>query len=195
MIRPGTPPGSGQPSSSTLSTETTWSASHEPFVRCQRKMLLDSAAPTNPSIRVRVVEPSDLERDQPGLAEVDCLVEPSLGQIPEVQPLSVPAGFDVRDVEALLVGVRLAELRRDEHVLARLVPEVVVERRPRAAVLPAALQLECPGVDHGEAARAAAVAVAEHAHHDALAGHAVDRVRTRVARLLDQLVPARSPSR
>jgi hypothetical protein len=63
------------------------------------------------------------------LLESAAATNPSLGQVPEVQPLSVAARADVLYVEALFVRVRLAKLRRDEHVLARLVPEVVVERR------------------------------------------------------------------
>ena len=104
-------------------------------------------------------------------------------------PLPVAPGRDVVEVEAGLVGVGLAELRRDQHVLARLVPEVVVQRRRAAAVLPAALDLERLRVEDGEAAGAVAVGVAEHADHDVVAGHAVDGVRARVAGLL-----ARAPS-
>jgi hypothetical protein len=107
-----------------------------------------------------VVQPAHLERDQAVLAEVQGLLEPPLGEVPEVQPLPVTARADVLDVEAGLVGVRLAELRGDEHVLARLVPEVVVQARLGAAVLPAALDLEGARVDDGEAAGAAALAVA-----------------------------------
>ena len=105
-----------------------------------------------------VVQPAHLERHQPLLAEVDRLLEPPLGEVPEVQPLPVAPGADVLDVEALLVGVGLAELGRDQHVLARLVPEVVVQARPLAAVLPAALDLERPRVEHREAAGAVAIA-------------------------------------
>ena len=74
-----------------------------------------------------VVQPAHLEGDEAGLAEVQGLLEPPLREVPEVQPLPVAARADVLDVEAGLVGVRLAELRRDERVLARLVPEVVVQ--------------------------------------------------------------------
>ena len=135
-----------------------------------------------------VVQEAHLERHQPLLAEVQGLHEPPLGEIPEVQPLPVTAGADVVDVEAGLVGVRLTELRRDQHVLARLVPEVVAQLRRRAAVLPAALHLERARVEHGEATGAIAVGVAEHADDDVVARHAVDRVRARVARLLDELL-------
>ena len=137
---------------------------------------------------VGVVQEAHLERDQPLLAEVERLLEPPLGEVPEVQPLPVAAGADVVDVEAALVGVRLAELGRDEHVLARLVPEVVAQLRRRAAVLPAALDLERARVEHGEAAGAVAVGVAEHADDDVVARHAVHGVRARVARLLDELL-------
>ena len=78
---------------------------------------------------VRVVQPAHLERHQPVLAEVDGLLQAALGsRFQKWSRLPVAAGLDVGEVEALLVGVRLAELRGDEHVLARLVPEVVVER-------------------------------------------------------------------
>ena len=142
VIRPGTPPGSGQPSSSSLSTSITCSASKLPLARWKRNMLLDSVAPTKPSSASGSCRKRTSSGTRPGLAEVEGLLEPPLGEVPEVQPLPVAAGADVVDVEALLVGVGLAELRRDEHVLARLVPEVVVQGRVRAAVLPAALDLE-----------------------------------------------------
>jgi hypothetical protein len=135
-----------------------------------------------------VVEPADLERDEPRLAEVDRVFERPPLEVPEVDAAPVAAGGDVLEVEALLVRVRLAELRGDEHVLARLVPEVVVERRLLAAVLPAALDLERLRVEHGEAAGAVPVGVAEHRDDDVLAGHAVHGVRARVARPRDDLL-------
>ena len=151
-------------------------------------MLLASVAPDEALVRLGVVQPAQLERDEAGLAEVQGLLEPSLGEVPEVQPLPVTAGGDVLDVEARFVGVRLAELRGDQRVLARLVPEVVAQARLGAAVLPASLDLEAPRVEHREAARPCAVRVAEHADHDVVARHAVHRVRARVARLLDELL-------
>ena len=139
-------------------------------------------------LRLGIVLPAHLERKQPGLAEVDGLLELPLGQIPEVEAVPVAPRLDVCGVEPRLVGVRLAELGGDEHVLARLVPEVVVERRCLAAVLPAALDLERLRVEDGEAAGAVSVGVAEHADDDVVAGHAVHRVRPRVAGLGDELV-------
>ncbi len=82
-------------------------------------------------VGVGVVQPAHLERDQPRLAELERLLDAALGQVPEVQPAAVAPGGDVVEVEAGLVRLGLAELRRGEHVLARLVPEVVVERRAR----------------------------------------------------------------
>ena len=137
---------------------------------------------------VGVVQPADLERDQAGLAQVEGLLDPALLQVPEVEPLPVAAVGHVLDVEAGLVRVGLAELRRDQHVLARLVPEVVVQLGRLAAVLPAALDLERARVEAGEAARAAALAIAEHADHDVVARHAVDGVGAAVAGLLGQLL-------
>ena len=57
-----------------------------------------------------VVEPADLERDEPRLAEIDRLLDAALGEVPEVEPAAVAPRSDVVEVEPLLVGVRLAEL-------------------------------------------------------------------------------------
>ena len=104
-----------------------------------------------------------------------------------MDPAAVPARLDVGGIEATLVRVRLAELARDEHVLARLVPEVVVERRQLAAVLPAALDLERLRVEDGEAAGAVPLGVAEHRDDDVVSGHAVNGVRPRVSGRGDDL--------
>ena len=141
-----------------------------------------------PLLGVGIVQPADLERHHALLAQVDRLLQRPLLEIPEVEPASVAALAHVLEVEAGLVGVRLGELARDERVLPRLVPEVVVERRPLAAVLPAALDLERLRVDHGEPTGAVAFGVAEHRHDDVLARHAVDRVRTGVAGLAHDLL-------
>ena len=146
-------------------------------------------------VGVGIVQPAHLERHEAGVAELERLLEPALAEVPEVQPAAVAPGGDVIEIETGLIGRGLAELRRGQHVLARLVPEVVVEPRARPAVLPATLELERPRVQHGKAARAVAVGVAEHADDDVLAGHAVDGVRTRQAGRADELVGARSPSR
>ena len=139
-------------------------------------------------VGVGVVQPAHLERHQPGLAELERLLDAALAQVPEVQPAAVAPGGDVVEVEAALVGVGLAELRGGQHVLARLVPEVVVESRVRPAVLPAALDLERARVQHREPAGAVAVGVAEHADDDVVARHAVHGVRARQPGLAHQLV-------
>src|SRR6185503_16293309 len=100
------------------------------------------------------------------------LLKLPLGQIPEVETVPVASRLDVREVEARFVGVRFAELGGEKHVLARLVPEVVVERWCLAAVLPAALHLERTGVENGEATGSVAVGVPEHADDDVGARHA-----------------------
>jgi hypothetical protein len=58
----------------------------------------------------------------------------------------------------------------------------------RAAVLPASLHLEGLGIEDREAAGTGTVAIAEHAHHDVVAWHAVHGVGTRVARSLGELL-------
>ena len=72
--------------------------------------MLESAAPTKPSSASGIVKPADLERDEPRLAEIDRLLDAALGEVPEMEPAAVAARRDVLEVEALLVGVRLAEL-------------------------------------------------------------------------------------
>ena len=138
-------------------------------------------------LRLGIVLPAHLEGEKPVLTQVDGLLQPPVGKVPEMEVVPVAPRLDVREVEALLVGVRLAELARDEHVPAGLVPEVVVEGRRLAPVLPAALDLERLRVEHGEAAGAVALGVAEHGDDHVVAGHAVDRVRPRVAGLRDEL--------
>ena len=73
-------------------------------------------------------------------------------------------------------------------LLARLVPEVVVETRRLAPVLPAAFQLERLRVEHREPAGAVSVGVAEHRDDDVVARHAVHGVRSRVTRRGDDLL-------
>ena len=125
VISPGTPPGRGQPSGSSFSTSITGSARKVPLERWKRNMLLARAAPTS-LVGFGVVQPAHLERDEAGLAEVQGLLEPPLFEIPEMESLPVATRDDILDVEA---GYRrsLTELRRDEDVLARLVPEVTIE--------------------------------------------------------------------
>ena len=139
-------------------------------------------------LRVGIVEPADLEREQPLLAEIQRLHQASFREIPEMEPAPVAAGGHVVDVEARLVGVRLAELRRGQHVLSWLIPEVVAEVGRRAALLPAPLHLEGPRVEDREAAGAAPVPIPEHAHDDVVARHAMDRVGPRVTRPLEELL-------
>ena len=102
---------------------------------------------------------------------------------------------DVLEVETRLVCVRLAELRRDEDVLARLVPEVVVEGRPLAAVLPAALDLERLRVEAGEAARAVPVCISEHRRRRRCRPACSGRCVAASSRSRARPRPARSPSR
>src|SRR4051794_32677012 len=116
-----------------------------------------------------------------------------------MQTVPVAARLDVCEVEPGLVGVRLAELGREEHVLAWLIPEVVVERRCLATVLPAALQLEALRIEYGKPASPIPLGVSEHADDHVAAGHAVGRVRPGVTGLandllrLDYLLDARRP--
>ena len=89
-----------------------------------RKRRADEAA-----LGLRIVKPANLEGDEAVVPQVDGLLESPLLEIPEVETPPVAARADVIELEPRLVGIRFAELGRDEDVLARLVPEVVVERR------------------------------------------------------------------
>ena len=144
-------------------------------------MTLDERGRGEALLRLRIVEHPDLQWHEPLVAEVDRLLELARAELPEVEPPPVAPLGDVLGIEARLVRVGLAELGGHEHVLARLVPEVVAELRPGAAVLPAALDLERARIEAGEAARGVAVGVAEHREDDVVTGHAVDRVRARVS--------------
>ena len=57
-----------------------------------------------------------------------------------------------------------------------------------APVLPAPLHVEAAGVEDSEPAHAPPLAIAEHAHHDVVARHAVDGVGAAVAGLLGELL-------
>ena len=186
VIRPGT--GKGQPSSSTLSTAITWSAVQLPLSRWKCHIVLERAAPTKPSSASGSWSQRASSGMSPFSPRFDRLLDLSLGEVPEVDPAPVATRGDVVEVEARLVGVRRPELRRDERVLARLVPEVVVEGRRFAAVLPTALDLERLRVEHREAAGTVSVGVAQHRDDDVVARHAVHGVRPRVTGLRDQFL-------
>jgi len=102
VISPGTPPSSGQPSSSSLATSMTLSVSQLPLSRRNRMMLLDRGRAHEPLRRIRIVLPADLQRDQAIVAEIDRLHLGSRLEIPEVQPAAVLAGGDIRGIEATL---------------------------------------------------------------------------------------------
>ena len=56
------------------------------------------------------------------------LHQAAAGPVPDVQVGAVPPGGQVGRVKAPLEGGRCAPFGRDEHVIVRLVPEVVPER-------------------------------------------------------------------
>src|SRR5947209_4125005 len=92
--------------------------------------------------RLRVVQPAYLERDQSLRAKIDRLRDALFGEIPEVNTVAVLAVCHILEIETVLEGVRRAPFARDHRVLARLVPEIVVELRATQIVLPAAEDVE-----------------------------------------------------
>src|SRR5205807_7318928 len=97
--------------------------------------------------------------------------------------LTVAPGLDIPKIESFLIRVGLAELRGHQHVLARLVPEVVIHPRTLAPVLPPALDLKRPCVQDRETTRPVAVRIAQHAYHNIVVRHAVHCVWAGVASL------------
>lgn len=132
--------------------------------------------------------PAQLERDPAVVAKVERLHLAPLLEVPEVELAPVLPGRHVARVEAVLEGVGRSPLAGDERVLARLVPEVVVELDVAEVVLPAAGDREVARVEGGESAGTVAVGVAEHRDRDDVAGHAVDGVRGAEAELLGDLL-------
>src|SRR5260221_14700726 len=72
--------------------------------------------------------------------------------------------------------------------MPRLVPKVVVEMGCPAAVHPRAFDFELLRVEDRKTAGPVAIGVAEHANHDVVARHAVNRVRPRVPGLRENLL-------
>ena len=73
VISPGTPPGSGQPSSSSFSTSITGSALNAPLERWKRKTLLAKVAPTKPCSESGSWSQRTSSGTQAGLAEIQRL--------------------------------------------------------------------------------------------------------------------------
>jgi hypothetical protein len=72
--------------------------------------VLESAGAAEALFGVGVVQPTHLERDEAALAQVDGLLERSLGHVPEMEAAAVATGLHVSQVEAGFVRVGFAEL-------------------------------------------------------------------------------------
>ncbi|HKN46107.1 MAG TPA: hypothetical protein VJW23_19515, partial [Propionibacteriaceae bacterium] len=123
---------------------------------------------------------TDLQRHQPVLAEVHGLFDALLLEIPEVDLAAVLELADLLEVEARHEGVRRRPFGRNHHVVARLVPEVVVELHGPEIVFPSPDDLEIL-VQVQEAARRVAPCVAEHRDDD-VGAEAVHGMRGRQIR-------------
>jgi hypothetical protein len=126
-----------------------------------------------------VVRHPDLERDEPLLAEGQRLLVFFRLPVPDVDTVTVLAGFDVVQVETRIVGFRRRPLRRQHHPVPGLIPVVVVHLHVAAIDLPVAVDREVVLVELEEAAREFAVSVPEHADDDLPPGNAVNRMRRR----------------
>src|SRR5579875_268246 len=84
--------------------------------------------------------------------------------IPEVQPSPVLTGSDIFQVESLGIGIGSAPFAADHNVMARLVPEVIVETHAIGLVFPAPRDVEIL-VEQQEAPGSLALAIAKHRDH------------------------------
>ena len=147
--------------------------------------------------RIRVVMETDFQRHQSVLAQVHRPLDALPLEIPEVDFAAVLELADLLEVEARHEGVRRRPFGRDHHVVARLVPEVIVEFHAAQVVLPSPDDVEVL-VQVQEAAGRVSPRVAEHRDDD-VGAEAVHGVRGRQigpgldlgAR--DHLVQARGP--
>src|SRR5207302_315520 len=107
-----------------------------------------------------------LENELVFLAEIDRLLMPALGQIPEMQAPAILAAQQYLRDQAVLERVRRAPFARDHGVIAKMPPRVVGKLLRSAIHLPAAERLEALVVHHENAAGRLAVFVAECRHID-----------------------------
>ena len=127
---------------------------------------------------------SDLQRDQAVLAQIHRVIDPLLLKVPEMDLATVFQMTDLLEVETRHEGVRRRPFTRDHDVVARLVPEVIVELHPAQVVLPAPDDLEVL-IQMEKPAGGLALGVAEHRDDD-VGTQAMHRMRRgEVGPLLD----------
>src|SRR5215213_1257450 len=135
---------------------------------------------------IGVMVKTNLQRDPAVLPQVYRLSNLLLLPIPEVDLPTVLTLGHVLGVEAGVIGVGDGPLATDHDVVARLVPEVVVEVHAVRAPIPAAGDVEVL-VEQEESTWPVALAVTDHGDHDPIR-QAVDGVRGGEVGLLDDLL-------
>ena len=90
-MKPGT--GNGQPSSSTLSTGDHLIRLPATVVAVEVPHRARKGGPDEALLGIGLVEPARLEGDKTRLAEIERLLEPALGEVPEVESAPVAAGL------------------------------------------------------------------------------------------------------
>ena len=107
---------------------------------------------------------ANLQGHQPILPQIDALGQLLLLPIPEVQPMPVFICRHILQVEARLIGLGRRKLAADHHIVAWLIPEIIVVDLAIGLLLPA------PGnvkvfIQQQEPTRAVLVCVAQHRDH------------------------------
>jgi hypothetical protein len=123
---------------------------------------------------------SELEHHLVLVAEIERLQVAPFAQIPHVQTVAILLAEEQLRHQASFDHVRRAPFARHERVEPEVPPEIVGQLLLVTFDLPATAHVEALAVDDEDAARAAAVGIAERADVDAV-GTAVDGVWTRVA--------------
>ena len=192
-MRPGT--GIGHSGWRTFSTSMIFSQIHSAVPLVPMNDVGREGGADETVARIRVVMETDFERHQPVLAQIHGVLDALVLEIPEVDLAAVLELADLLEVEARHEGVRRRPFGRDHHVVARLVPEVVVELHAAQVVLPSPDDVEVL-VQVQEAAGRVSPCVAEHRDDD-VGAEAVHGMRGRQIGLgldlgaFDHLVQAR----
>ena len=113
---------------------------------------------------VRIMMEAHLQRDQSFLTQINTLNELMLLPVPEVQVVTVLPNCDIIQIEAFGIGVRRCPFTADHHIVARLVPEVIVVVHALVFVFPTTSYVELL-VKQQETTGSVALLVTEHRYH------------------------------
>src|SRR5215469_4304144 len=130
-----------------------------------------------PMRTIRIMVEAYLERHQAFLAELKTLDNLMLLPVPEMQMVAVFARRHIVQIEAAPKGLGGRPLAADHHIVAWLIPVVIVEVHPLRAVFPAAYNVE-PLVEEQKPTGAIAFPVTQHRDQNVAIGQTVHGVRS-----------------